>query len=174
MPAIAEAAGVALDTVYASVGKKPMLFRLLVETAISGTTEAVPALERDYVRAIAATPRAADKLALYARAVRSIQSRLAPLASVLRAAARDDESLAEMWREISERRARNMRLFAKELASTGELRSDLEIEEIADVIWSTNGPEYYTLLVQERGWSPDRFESWLADAWRRMLVERPV
>ena len=47
MSAVAEAAGVALDTVYAAVGPKPVLFRLLVETAISGTEEPVPALERD-------------------------------------------------------------------------------------------------------------------------------
>src|SRR5215831_2585164 len=54
MPAIALAAGVALDTVYATVGKKPALFRLLIETAISGTDRAVPAEEREYVRAIRA------------------------------------------------------------------------------------------------------------------------
>src|SRR5450432_2463834 len=56
MPAIAEAAGVALDTVYAVVGKKPALFRLLVETAISGQDETIPAERRDYVRAIRAEP----------------------------------------------------------------------------------------------------------------------
>lgn len=33
---------------------EPVLFRLLVETAISGTDAPVPALERDYVRAIRA------------------------------------------------------------------------------------------------------------------------
>ena len=38
MPMIAAAAGIALDTVYAAVGKKPALFRLLVETAISART----------------------------------------------------------------------------------------------------------------------------------------
>ena len=42
MPAIADASGIALDTVYATVGKKPALFRLLVEMAISGQDEAVP------------------------------------------------------------------------------------------------------------------------------------
>lgn len=34
MAAIADFAGVALDTVYASVGPKPQLFRLLIESAI--------------------------------------------------------------------------------------------------------------------------------------------
>ena len=37
MPAIAQAAGIALDTVYATVGKKATLFRLLIEMAISGS-----------------------------------------------------------------------------------------------------------------------------------------
>ena len=41
MPAIAQSAGITLDTVYASVGKKPALFALLVETAISGTDVAI-------------------------------------------------------------------------------------------------------------------------------------
>ena len=53
--AIAAAAGVAPDTVYATVGRKPVLFRLLVEAAISGTSEAVPALEREYVRRVRAS-----------------------------------------------------------------------------------------------------------------------
>ena len=62
MSAIAQAAGISLDTVYATVGKKPGLFRLLVETAISGSNEAVPAHRRDYVRAIRAETDAAQKL----------------------------------------------------------------------------------------------------------------
>jgi AcrR family transcriptional regulator len=42
MTAIADRAGVALDTVYASVGRKPQLARLLIETAISGTDQVIP------------------------------------------------------------------------------------------------------------------------------------
>src|SRR5690349_19961688 len=61
MPAIAQAAGIALDTVYATVGKKPSLFRLLVETAISGSDRPVPPEERDYVQSIKAEPDAAKK-----------------------------------------------------------------------------------------------------------------
>ena len=86
MPAIANTAGIALDTVYATVGKKPALFRLLVEMAISGD-KAVPAEAPDYVRAIRAEPDAARKLQLYAAALRAIQPRLAPLIRVLQGAA---------------------------------------------------------------------------------------
>ncbi len=70
MVAIAERADVALDTIYASVGRKPALARLLIETAISGSTEAVPADKRDYVQAIMAAPDAETKIEIYASAMR--------------------------------------------------------------------------------------------------------
>src|SRR5215813_13711391 len=69
MEAVAAAAGVALDTVYAAVGRKPTLVKLLLEAALSGTDEAVPAAERGYVREIRRTAGAAGKLRVYARAL---------------------------------------------------------------------------------------------------------
>jgi AcrR family transcriptional regulator len=171
MQAIAQAAGIALDTVYAAVGKKPALFRLLVESAISGVDVAVPAEERDYVRAIKAEPDGPRKLEIYAAALRSIQERLAPLFRVLQEAAPLDAGLGKLWKEIAERRARNMELLAKDLAQTGKLRQDLSIYTVADVLWTMNSPEYYLLLVEGRGWEPAKFESWLKDAWCRLLLE---
>ena len=173
MADIAAAARVALDTVYATVGPKPTLFRLLIETAISGTDRPVAAEERDYVAAIHAEPDGARKLELYAGAVRTIHGRLAPLLHVLRAAAPGEPELAAVWREIAERRARNMRLFVAEVAAPGALREGLSLEEAADVVWATNSAELYILLVHERGWQPDRYMRWLADTWRRLLLRTP-
>jgi AcrR family transcriptional regulator len=173
MAAIAEAAGVALDTVYAAVGPKPLLFRLLVETAISGTDEPVPALEREYVHAIRAERDPRRKLELYARAMRGIQERLAPLFRVLQQAAPMHPELTALWEEIAQRRSRNMRMLATELAETGWLRPGVAIDEAADVIWATNSSEFYVLLVHERGWVPERYERWLADAWKRLLLCDP-
>jgi AcrR family transcriptional regulator len=170
MAAIARGAGIALDTVYAAVGRKPTLFRLLVEAAISGRDEAVAAEQRDYVRAIRAESDAARKLQIYAAALRAIQPRLAPLFRVLQAAAPLDADLNAMWQEIAQRRAANMRLLAKELAATGRLQAGLSVAKAADIIWSMNSPEFYLLLVEERGWSPEEFESWLAEAWTRLLL----
>lgn len=170
MQAIAQAAGIALDTVYATVGKKPSLFRLLVETAISGSDTAVPAQERDYVRAIRAETDAARKLQIYAAAVRRIQPRLAPLIRVLQGAAPLDPELNALWRDISRRRAKNMRLLVQDLAATGRLRPDLSVVKAADIIWSMNSPEFYLLLAEQRGWSPKEFERWLADAWIQLLL----
>jgi AcrR family transcriptional regulator len=170
MASIATAAGVAVDTVYATMGSKSAIFRLLVETALSGTGEPVTALERDYVKSIQAEPDAAAKLALYARAMRAIHGRLAPLFEVLQAAASQDADLAALWTMIAERRAKNMRLLAKELIDTGALRDELTVDEVADVLWTTNSPEVYQLLVRQRGWKPARYERWLADSWCRLFL----
>jgi hypothetical protein len=152
---------------------EPVLFRLLVETAISGTDAPVPALERDYVRAIRAEPDPTRKLTLSAQAIGRIQQRLAPLVQVLQQAAAGDAELAALWRGIADRRAANMRLLAAELAATGALRPELSVEEVADVLWSMSSPELYLLLADQRGWDPDRYQRWLADAWQRLLL-RPA
>jgi hypothetical protein len=170
MPEIAKQAGVALDTVYATVGRKPALLRLLVETAISGGDAATPAEQRGYVRAIRAEPNAAVKLRKYAAALGAIQPRLAPIFKVLQMASSQEPELDDLWREISRRRAGNMRLLAQDLRATGETRPDLSLAQIADIIWSMNAPEYFLLLVEQRGWSPVEFETWLADAWTRLLL----
>jgi hypothetical protein len=43
-------------------------------------------------------------------------------------------------------------------------------DEVADVVWSMNSAEYYTLLVRECGWPPERFARWLADTWSRLFL----
>jgi AcrR family transcriptional regulator len=169
---IAHGAGVNIDTVYRSVGRKAEVMRAVVESALSGSPDAVPAQQRDYVLRIREASTAGEKLDTYAGALVAIQQRLAPVFAALRDAAHTDESSRELWRQISERRARNMREFAGELRSTGELRDDLDDEQVADIVWSMNGPEYWILLVEERGWPPERFERWIADAWRRLLLRR--
>jgi AcrR family transcriptional regulator len=171
MPAIAKAAGVALDTVYATIGNKPTLFRLLVEAAISGRDEAVIAEERDYVRGIHAEPDPARKLRLYATALGAIHPRLAPIFQVLETAAPLDSDLKNLWREIAKRRAANMRILAEELAATGRLRAGLTVPVVADIIWSMNAPEFFLLLVEQRGWSSAQFAEWLGEAWVRLLLE---
>ena len=168
--AVAARAGVHVDTVYALVGRKPVLLRELIEQAISGTDRAVAAPERDYVRAIRATSDPVRKLTLYAGAMRQIQGRMAPLLLALRDASATEPEARQVWREISDRRAANMRMLAQELEDAGGLRAGLSVDEAADVIWATNSSELYVLLTVERGWSPERYERWLADAWVRLLL----
>jgi AcrR family transcriptional regulator len=168
MATIAERAGVALDTVYASVGRKPELARLLIESAISDTDEATPAEERDYVRAIRAAPNAESKIAIYAEAVAAIAPRMALVLGIIQQAAHAEPELAAMWTEIAERRAANMRRFVADLAAVSRLR--LSRDEAADIVWATNAAEMYQLLVGQRGWTVERYQEFLADTWRRLLI----
>jgi AcrR family transcriptional regulator len=170
MERIASDAGVALDTVYAAVGTKPTLVRLLIETAISGEDAAIPAEEREYVRRIRAAPSAKMKLGMYAEALRLIHSRLAPLVRALRDAAGEHPDLTALWREISDRRHRNMLRFADDLLATGEIRAEVTRDELADTLWTMGAPELFLLLTEERGWSRERFSAWLATSWYRLLL----
>jgi AcrR family transcriptional regulator len=168
--AIAERAGVAVDTVYAAAGRKPALLRELVESAVSGTDQAVPAQQRDYVIRFRAASSAGEKIAIYAAAVSAIGIRMAPIHRALAEAAVTDSACAALRAEIDARRANNMRLLAADLRETGELRPDLTDDEVADIVWSMNAAEYRALLVGARGWTAERFGAWLADAWTRLLL----
>ena len=86
-----------------------------------------------------------------------------------RASATEPEA-GVIWREISDRRAKNMSDLVRNLKAAAGLRDDLSIDEAADTIWATNGSELYVLLTVERGWSADRYERWLADTWCRLLL----
>jgi AcrR family transcriptional regulator len=171
MAEIAQEAGVSLETVYASVGTKPALMRHLVEIALSGTDEPIPALERASTQAIRAEPDPRQKLVMFAGVIRHLNERVAPLWEVVKEAAAGDAELRALSEEFDRRRAGHMRVFVAEgLEATGVLRPGLSVETAADVVWATNAPEFFLLLVRDRGWDPVFFERWLADTWTRLLV----
>lgn len=166
---IAHLAGVSVDTVYASVGRKPELVLAVIDMVLGGADEPVPADQRDYVKAVRTEPTALGKITVYARAVATLVPQTAPLQEALRAAGESDVDCAATWRRLVSRRAANMVLFAADLRSTGELRHDLSDQQVADVVWSTNAAEYW-LLLDQRGWTPARYEALLVDLWSRMLL----
>jgi AcrR family transcriptional regulator len=168
--AIAERAEVNVDTVYELVGRKPVVLRELIEQAISGTDHAVAAEERAHVVALQAEPDPVRKLTIYARAVRDTQQRLAPLFLALRDASATEPEALEVWQDISNRRAANMRKFVLDLEATGRFRSDLSASDAADIVWATNSSEVYVMLTREREWTPQRYEAFLVDAWKRLLL----
>jgi AcrR family transcriptional regulator len=168
--AVATRAGVNVDTVYQLVGRKSVLVRELIEQAISGSDHAVIAEDRDHVKAMRAEPDPAKKLAIYARAIRETQARMAPLFLALRDASSTEPEARQVWQEISERRAANMRRLVTDIQDAGGLRAGLSIDEAADVVWATNSSELYVMLTVERGWSPRHYERWLVDTWRRLLL----
>jgi AcrR family transcriptional regulator len=168
--AIATRAEVNADTVYELVGRKPTVLRELIEEAISGTDHPVAAEQRRYVQAIQAEADPARKIEIYARAVRRIQERMAPLFLALRDAAATEPEAKQVWEAISERRARNMRLFIRDVQAAGGLRDGMPVETAADTVWVMNSSEVYLLLTIERGWSQWQFERWLVDTWKRLIL----
>jgi len=166
---VARLAGVSVDTVYASVGRKAELVLAVIDMVLGGADEPVPADQRDYVQAIRDEATARGKIAVHAAAVARLVPRTAPLQEALRKAGDSDTDCAATWRALVTRRAANMRLFAADLRATGELRDDLTDEEVADIVWSTNAAEYW-LLLEQRGWTPARYEALLVDAWSRTLL----
>jgi AcrR family transcriptional regulator len=173
--AVAERAGVVVDTVYTAVGRKPQLLIALVDEALAGRGRTTPAAElttaeeRDYVRAIHEARTARAKLATYAAALARLRADVVPLVAALRQAAASDDSALQAWQGLGQRRADNMLRLAAELRATGELRDDLDDRQVADVLWTTNAPEYLELLAAG-GLDDAGIERLLRDLWTRVLL----
>jgi hypothetical protein len=107
---------------------------------------------------------------LFARIVRQLHQRLAPLFAVLTDAARSDVGLQSLADELNVRRVGHMRIFVEDLRAKHGLRDEVPVELAADMIWAMNSTEFYLLFVRDRGWSPEAYEAWLAESWKRLLL----
>lgn len=170
---IAASAGVNVDSVYRTVGRKPQLMLAVIDMTLAGTDEPVVAEQRDYVQAVLAAEGAHAKLATYAEALGRVMPRVAPLFDSLAQAALTEPDCAALRDAIGDRRATNMRTLTADLRATGDLRADLDDEAVADLLWTTNAPEYYALAIT-RGWSPATYAARLADLWIRLLLADPL
>jgi len=88
--AVADRADVSVDTIYASVGRKPQLMLAVIDVVLGEGNDPVPAEQRDYVRAIRAAESAADKIHVYAAALGRVLTATADLQEALRHAAQTD------------------------------------------------------------------------------------
>ena len=166
---IARRARVSVDTVYASVGRKPQLLLAAHDMVLAGGPEPVPAEQRDYVQAVREAPTARSKIETYAAALGQVLPTTTPLMNALREAGTTEPQCREVWQAISDRRAANMLMFAADLRATGELRPDLTDRQVADLVWSMNSPEYFGLLAA-RGFTPQGYAEQVADVWCRTLL----
>jgi len=170
---VARLAGVSVDTLYASIGRKPQLVLAVVDDILGESAGPVPARQRAYVARVRETAGLREKLRVYADALGRLQPEIAPLLRALAYAGEEDEACAAAFRHIDERRAANMRQLAADLRTTGEVRADLDDAGVGDVIWATNSWEYFELL-RRRGFTPRRYARHLADLWYRVLAAEPV
>ena len=166
---VARRAKVSVDTLYASVGRKPQLLLAVHDMVLGSTDEPVPAEQRDYVAAVRAANGARAKLTTYAEALERVFPTPSP--SPRRCASRRSatRTAASVWEALNERRAANMLLLARDLRDTGELREDLTDEEVAHLMWTTNSPEFY-LLVTSGGRTAAQYVATVIDLWTRTLL----
>ena len=61
-----------------------------------------------------------------------------------------------------------MTLFAQDLERTGALA--VPVDDARDVLWTYVSPELYELLVLARGWTVERYGTFLADGLVHALV----
>lgn len=168
LQAVADEAGVAVQTVYATFGNKMELLRQVIDVAVVGDDEAIPLIQREAVQRIEAEADQRTRARLQAVLIREIAERTAPVAMVARGAAGADPEAAELWRRFMAERRVGMAHAARVLSGRDGLR--LPIEDAADVIHVLWSPEVYTMLVHELGWTAERYETWMTDALERLLL----
>jgi AcrR family transcriptional regulator len=162
--AIAAEAGVSVETVYKGFGNKPGLVKAVIDVAIVGDDEPVPMLQRELVQRTQAEPDARRKLLMYGQHLTESAPRHVPLQLLVRSAAAADAGAAGVWEQMKTERLTGMTAFARHLSDGGYLRPGVSMEEARDVLWTYNSAEIYELLVIERGWTPERYGRWVAQA----------
>jgi AcrR family transcriptional regulator len=172
VPAIAAAAGVAVETVYRSAAGKAGLLAAAVQAALAGGAERAerPVEQREGIRRVIEEPDPRRQLAAYAHTQPGVWSRVGPLLRVLDTAAPSDPALQRLQAELAEQRLEGMRRFADLLDRQGRLRPGLAADRAADVIWALCAQANFDALVGERGWSHRDYEVWLGDLLAAALL----
>jgi AcrR family transcriptional regulator len=162
MREVAEAAGVATETVYSYFGSKRVLLQAVIDVAVVGDEQPLALAERDEFAALGKGPRR-DRIAAAAAVVRAVHERTAGFAMVLREAAPSDEQIAEDLRATRARQRQDITAGAALIA--GRPPSSVETDELTALL----SPELYILLVNETGWTPAAYESWVANTLDRVV-----
>jgi AcrR family transcriptional regulator len=157
---IAAEAGVAVQTIYNSVGSKRDLLSRVLDFAAAG--ERAPAPVPQFMREQAESE--SDPRRMIAQLVefwRGALPRTAPVFRIIREAAAADAEIAALERRRSAQRLRNYRLAAQLLADRNALRPGMTIDEAAAAIFAIGHPESYRALVLDGSWDNDAWSNWV-------------
>ena len=160
--AISEAAEIPVPTIYSAFGNKPAILEEARRLWIAETD-----VENLHRRALA-TPEVQKRLRLAAHWTRRQFELGYDLISIYQEAARADPRVAAVWRQVMLRREAAVSELLESLR--GRLRSGLKLRLALDLYVSWTLPEVYRTLVLERGWSPNKYENWLAELLIRELL----
>jgi AcrR family transcriptional regulator len=162
IPAIAAEAGVAVQTIYNTVGSKREVLGGVIELAVRGPH--YPATPSDTIgERIRAAGDPGVILDLLADWLAEAHARSAAIYLAIRQAAAVDADAAELEHALSDERFSRYNDAARELARRGGLRAGLTPDGAAATIWSLGHPDTYRYLSQRRRWSAGRYRQWLTD-----------
>jgi AcrR family transcriptional regulator len=171
--AIADRAGVSLQTLYTAWGSKRRLLRAYVEYTMTGSPTAisdgtwVPQLQSLLDSESLADPHA--RLRAVARIFRDIAERMGLPWRLTRDGAALDAGVAEDYAELEHLRRRS---FAGLLEGIDEdtLRPGLTMDHAIDTTLVIASPSAYESLVRVGGYAMDDFERWVADTLTAALL----
>jgi AcrR family transcriptional regulator len=170
--AIAQEAGVSVETVYKACHGKPGLVRAIHADALRGGGT-IPAEERsDQWRA-----RAADDPHELVRAwgalTAEVMPRVAPILLLVREAAVSDPEVATLHAELEHDRLARMSENALHLHRSGQLRAEISLARCRDVLFAYTSPELYAVLALGRGWSATDFGRFVGEAIAAAVLPAP-
>ena len=165
LQAIADEAGVAVQTVYAVFKSKPGILRELRDAMVF-----LPEAEAEYRRAMGAAGGGDPGVALdaFARSIRIRWDTGADLVLVDREAGSSEPALREAGRAAYERRRGGLRALADALGPG--LRPGVDTAEALATLDALTLPDVFIEVVLGLGWTSDAYEAWLAASLRRLLL----
>jgi AcrR family transcriptional regulator len=167
--AIAAAADVAPQTVYAAFGSKAALLGEAVGVAMAGDDEPIAIFDRPDAQAVLAAPSPAAAAAGFASASTRLLANAGRLMHAADAAADTDPELDSLRRNGHRMRLADMQRVAKAFDRAGFLRPGLSAALAADILWATASPDAFRAFTVHRGWTAARYERWLAETIEHAL-----
>jgi AcrR family transcriptional regulator len=161
---IAQEAGVAVPTVYASVGTKPTLLRLLLDRIDEEAGIAELAAE------LSVATDAKRVVTLEVRITRQLAERCGDIIAALQSAAGVEPEMTAALAAGMERHRAGARATVRRIAELGRLRPTLAEQDASAVVATLCAPSVYATLTQQHGWTFERCETWLNETLRRQLL----
>ena len=161
-------------TVYRLFSSKRGILKTLLDVSIAGDDEPVAMADRPSVRSLLAEPDSRTMVASFVHIAAEVNARTAVIYRILTSAAASDGGAAALFDDLTRQRHQGQRQVARALARRGALRRPLRQRDAADIIHAVASPEVYGLLVVDRGWPPQRYETWLADTLVHQLLAAPA
>jgi AcrR family transcriptional regulator len=169
---VADAAGVAADTVLHIFGSKKGLLKAVLDVTIGGDDEPVLVLDRQGPQALRREPDQHRQLAMLARGMTEQLERIRPVDDILRSAATVDPGARSLRDDLQLRQRREaMAQVVSWIAANGDLRDKMSVDEATDIVWTMTSPEVHQLLLDRCGWDAEHYQSWLHHTLKSALLE---